>query len=116
MIPSRRLASVAGDHGIPLFEAAMREWEVRPAASPPPISSVARENLKSLPVEDEEVQDVWSRDTPACTTTRGVTKCACGHSRDVHYYPELPGQPACSECPSCRKFKSQSKMMSGNEP
>jgi hypothetical protein len=105
VIPTRRLASIAGDQGIPLFEAAMSEWDAQSATSPPLIASVTREILKSSPVEGEKVQDVRSSDTPASTTTRGVTKCACGHSRDVHYYPELPGQPACSECPYCRKFK-----------
>jgi hypothetical protein len=79
MIPSRRFASVAGDQGIPLFEEAMREWEAQPVTSPPPIFAVAREIL--------------------------VKTCSCGHSRDVHYYPELPGQPACSVCPSCRTFE-----------
>jgi hypothetical protein len=106
VIPSRRLASVAGDQGVPLHAAAMREWEVQSVTSPTqPTFPVVRKIATPSPHVDEEVQFVEGEAGASKKPARSGKTCECGCDRDVHYYPEQEGLPACSECPSCRKFE-----------
>jgi hypothetical protein len=59
VIPSLRLASVAGDQGVPAYLEAMREWESQSVLTPPrPTFATVREIAKPATVKIEETQDV----------------------------------------------------------
>ena len=59
MIPSIRLATTAGDQGVPAFEASQREWELQSVTAPPRTPSVTTQQVAKLAeVETLEVQGV----------------------------------------------------------
>jgi hypothetical protein len=68
VIPSRRLASVAGDQGVPAYLEAMREWEVQSVLSPPQptfatVQEVARPTI--LKIEETHEVEVEEEEDPA---------------------------------------------------
>jgi len=59
VIPSRRLATAAGDQGVPAYLEALREWEVQSVASPPrPAFPVVQDVALPALLEVEVVRDV----------------------------------------------------------